>query len=527
MGIIDNFYYNINPEKALKRETARYKVDMLRDMGFKNSGYDEGGASKRKNSMKGWPAKSKSPQKDIDLNLNTLRQRARSLYMTAPIATSAIKTNRTNVIGSGLVLKSRIDHEVIGISHEEADILEKQIEKEWALWSESKMCDNNRQHIFVELQQIALVSWLMNGDCIGLIKYKDTTPYMPYQLRIKLIEGDKISNPNSYGDSIDLSLTDEKNSNRIVNGIEIDDDGAVIAYYVSNSYIDDYDTHKEWTRVEAYGELTGNPNVIHIFEAERCEQYRGVPFLAPVIETLKQLTRYTEAEIMAAVINGMFTVFVKTTEGEDDIDFEGVEEELVDGLDKSSYELGNGLINFLKQGEDIEVVDAKRPNINFDGFVNAMTKYIGAALEIPVELLTKNFTASYSASRAALLEAWKSFRMRRTWFANGFCQPIYELWLSEAVAKGRVNAPGFFLDPLIKKAYCRAEWNGPAQGQLNPVVEVQAAALKVEKGFSTREKETIEMNGGNFDSNVEQLALENQKMSKIINLDGGTTNYES
>jgi capsid protein len=168
------------------------------------------------------------------------------------------------------------------------------------------------------------------------------------------------------------------------------------------------------------------------------------------------------------------------------------------------------------------MADAKRPNVNFDGFVSSMTKYVGAALEIPVELLTKNFTASYSASRAALLEAWKAFRMRRTWFSNDFCQPVYELWLSEAVSKGRIKAPGFFNDPIIKKAYCRAEWNGPAQGQLNPTVEVEAAMKKVENGFSTREKETIEMNGGNFDSNVEQLLLENQKMSKInINNQGG------
>lgn len=515
MSIIDNIYMTLSPEKALKREVARQKINMIKDI--QNSGYDEGGASKRKNSMKGWPANSKSPQKDIDLNLNILRKRSRSLYMTAPLATSAIKTNRTNIVGSGLVLKSRLDYETLGISHEEADKLEKKIEKEWAIWSESKFCDNNLQHNFLELQQIALISWLMNGDGFGLVKYKEEKPYMPYQLRIKLIESDKVSNPDSFGDNIDLSLK-AKNKNRIFNGIEIDKDGAVIAYYICNSYSDDYDLKKEWIRVKAYGENTGNPNVIHIFEAERCEQYRGVPYLAPVIESIKQLTRYTEAEIMAAVINGMFTVFVKTEDGDDGIDFEGVDDDNSSDTgseSETSYQLGNGLINYMKPGESIEIADAKRPNVNFDGFVSSMSKYIGAALEIPHELLTKNFMASYSASRAALLEAWKAFRMRRTWFANDFCQPIYELWLSEAVSKDRINAPGFFNDPSIKKAYCRAEWNGPAQGQLNPVVEVNAAKLKVENGFSTREKETIEMNGGNFDSNIEQLILENEKMNKL------------
>ncbi|WP_162803227.1 phage portal protein [Salmonella enterica] len=81
----------------------------------------------------------------------------------------------------------------------------------------------------------------------------------------------------------------------------------------------------------------------------------------------------------------------------------------------------------------------------------AICRQIGAALELPYELLVKHFTASYSASRAALLEARKMFRMRREWMVLSFCQPIYEEWLSEAVAKGRVIAPGF-LWPEYKAA---------------------------------------------------------------------------
>ena len=60
-----------------------------------------------------------SPKEDIDANNATLRQRARMLYMAAPIATSAIKTNRTNVIGVGLKLQSRIDREALGMDQEQ------------------------------------------------------------------------------------------------------------------------------------------------------------------------------------------------------------------------------------------------------------------------------------------------------------------------------------------------------------------------------------------------------------------------
>ena len=239
--------------------------------------------------------------------------------------------------------------------------------------------------------------------------------------------------------------------------------------------------------------------------------------LAPVIESLKQLGRYTEAELVAAVVSGLFTVFVEKEGYSNEAPFGQIvpEEQQVDRYTENSIELGPGAIIDLNEGEKANVVNPGRPNAAFDGFVTSICRQIGAALEIPYELLLKNFNASYSASRAALLEAWKSFRMYREWLAADFCQPIYEEWLTEAVAKGRIDAPGFFGDPLIKKAYCGAEWNGPAQGLLNPTQEVAAAQKRVENGFSTRSKEAKEMNGTDYYKNISQLQQEEELMQAI------------
>lgn len=512
MNIFDKLVEFINPVSALNRENARHKLDIVKTI--KNSGYDESGANRNKNSMKGWTANSKSPQEDIDKNLNILRQRSRSLYMTAPLAVSAIKTNRTNVIGSGLKPKAKIDFEKLGLSSEEADIWEKNTEREFALWAESKYCDATKVNDFYELQQIACMSWLMNGDACAIISFEKNMDYMPYNLRIHLVESDRISTPNSNGSTVDLMST-SKNKNRIYNGVEIDDKGAVVAYYLCNTYpASNLISKKEWIRIEAYGKKTGIPNILMIFEAERPEQYRGIPYLAPVIESLKQLTRYAEAELMAAVVNGFFTVFIKTDLPTSEMPFTGIIENEEDN--SNDYSLGSGTINILKPGESIEMADSKRPNSNFDGFVMSMAKYIGAALEIPHELLTKSFMSSYSASRASLLEAWKAFKMKRNWIAKDFCQPVYEIWLTEAISTGRINAPNFFLDPAIKKAWCQCEWNGPAQGQIDPVKEVTAAQMRVLLGVSTRERETMELTGGDFDLNISQLIRENELMKNII-----------
>lgn len=358
------------------------------------------------------------------------------------------------------------------------------------------------------------MSWLMNGDACVLLEYEKPTRALPYGLRVHLIESDRVSTPHSTGNNVYLYATDPDTKNRIFNGIEVDSNNRVVAYHICSTYPNsNLYTRKEWKRVKAFGDKTGTPNVLMIYETERAEQYRGVPYLAPVIESLKQLTRYGEAEMMAAVINGFFTVFITSEKGTSETGFTGVvdEEDQVSD-DDVNYEIGPGMVNMLGPGEGVEIADSKRPSSNFDAFTTSLAKYVGAALEIPVELLVKNFSSSYSASRAALLEAWKAFRMKRSWMAADFCQPVYEIFLTEAIASGRLKAPGFFIDPLIRAAYCGAQWNGPAQGMIDPVKEVNAAEKRINIGLSTRQRETIEMTGGDFDSNVAQLAREKQLM---------------
>lgn len=499
MNVLDKAIAAISPEKGLKRAAARQRLKIM------NSGYSNYGASHTKKSLLGWLYGGGSAKEDIQENLATLRQRSRDLYMGVPLATGAIKTCRTNVVGGGLRLKSQIDYEVLGISEEEANKLESKIEREFALWADSPACDIERLDNFYELQQLAFLNWLMSGDVIVTLPVTRRIN-MPYDLRISLIEADRLSNPAGNANP------------KIVGGVEVNESGEVVAYHISTHHPLSFETiETKWTRVEAYGAKTGRRNVLHVMNRERIGQRRGVPFLAPVIEALKQLGRYTDAELVAAVVSGMFTVFIEKENASSETALGEVipEEQQVDSGDDGTLELAPGAIIDLNEGEKAKELNPGRPNTAFDGFVIAICRQIGAALEIPYELLVKNFNASYSASRGALLEAWKMFRMYRTWLANDFCQPIFEEWLTEAIAKGRISAPGFFADPIVRKAYCGAEWNGPAQGLLNPVQEVNAAEKRVANGFSTRDRETMELTGGDFHKNIQQLKREEKLMKEV------------
>ncbi|WP_339216258.1 phage portal protein [Solibacillus sp. FSL W8-0372] len=495
MNMIDRAIDVVSPAHAVKRQVAR------KTLGLMNTGYSNSGASKQKKSLRGWLFRGGSTKEDIEENLDTLRQRSRDLYMNTPLATGALKTIRTNAIGYGLVLNSQIDYEFLGLAEDEADAWETQVEREFSLWADSLMADALQMHNFYELQQIAFLSFLASGENFVALPYRNHKEHC-YGLRVQLIESDRVSNPSGA-------------SNNILSGVELGNYGEVVAYHICNMHpLSSGSGKKEWVRVEKFGKESGRQNLLHLMESERPDQRRGVPLLAPVIESLKQLDRYSEAELMAALVSSLMTVFIETTEDDDGsgpVVGEGIaEEEQVDQADETTVELAPGSVIALNPGEKATTSNPARNNTSFDPFVTAIMRQIGAALEIPYEVLVKHFTSSYSASRAALLEAWKMFKMRRTFMAKRFCQPIYEEWLTEAILIGRIHAPGFLEDPLIRKAYSQSEWNGPSQGQLDPLKEVNAAIKRVDEGFSTRAKETVELTGGDFWRNHAQRVREEE-----------------
>lgn len=521
MNPLDKAIGFIAPKWALEREQARQDLEEIRRLEThrrnigraKASGYGNYGASTRRKELKGWNDAGGSATEDVQENLSRLRTRARDLYMGVPIAAGALKCYQTNVVGSGLTPKPVLDAEALHITEEAADRLEKQISREFGLWADSTSCDAERFSSFYELQQMAILNWLMSGDVFALLQRKQRAG-TPYQTCIQLIEADRVCTPGNW---LDISA-DEK----ILGGVEVDESGEVIAYYIAKRHPLSYRGvalgPDDYVKVDAFGKDTGRRNVLHIMIRERIGTRRGVPILAPVIEALKQIGRYTDAELDAAVIQGFQTMVIQspmpTTEpplppGEMEEDAAFLQNA---PPEEGEIRLGPGAVVDLAPGEEMKQFNPSRPNVQFDNFVNAIAKQIGAALEIPHEMLLKQFTASYSASRAALLEAWKAFDERRDWFVEKFCQPVYEEWLAEAVALGRINAPGFFADPAIRKAYCSAQWYGPTQGQLDPVQEVKAAELRVLCGFSNRTREAMEMTGTDFRENMITAKRENELM---------------
>lgn len=479
--------------------------------------YGSHGASTTLNSLIGWILDPGNAEDNIDLFSATLRQRARDLFTGGGLGRSGPQTLSTATTGWGIMPKPKIDSEYLGLSDEEAEELERQILREFKLWADSKMCDAERQKDFFDMQQLAFLSMLVSGDCFALFGMKENKR-TPYQTTVRILEADRISTPDSGGDSTSRA-TDS--GGRIIDGVEIDKEGAVIRYYIaSRSPVAQNDSAElTWQPIDAYGAETGYPNILHIMTWERPEQRRGIPFVASEIEGLKQLDRYMNAELAANVVSAMLTVFITSNEDDGKPGMEDAiseEEKVTD--DELHLELAPGAIYDLPAGKQVTSVNPLRNNTAFKDFVETQFMIRGSGLGIPKEVLIKKFESNYTAARAALLDFQRTVKVFRSRFDRQFNQPIYEQVLAEAVATGRINAPGFFDDPLVRKAWSGCKWIGATMGHVDPLKEINAAAARIANNITTQEQEAAEYNGNDWTENIRQRRKELTELADLQEL---------
>jgi lambda family phage portal protein len=480
-GLLDRAIGAIAPARAVKRMYARWHYSAL------TGGYKGGRKDRRPTS--GWKTQDTSADAASLPDLTALRARSHDLVRNNPLAAGALQTKVTSIVGSGLRVKAEVDGDFIGLSEADKEETEAALEREFNRWADSCEGDISRRRNFTETQDLVLRSVLEAGDICALKRFKER-PGSPFGFKLQLIEAGRLSNPKWTRDSKTQA-----------GGVELDSDGAPKAYHFSapNEPLKG-SRPTDWVRVEAFA-ADGSPNVLHLYRQRRPDQTRGIPDFAAVIEPLKQLGDYTDGELQAAVISSFFTVFVKSETGEGLDEMEPTAETGGAASD-DDYKMAAGAILDLKPGEEISTANPGRPNDSFDPFVLAILRQVGVSLELPYEILIKHFTASYSAARAALLEAWKYYRRERHWLASKFCQPVYEAVITEAVARGRITLPGFLANADLRRAYLAAQWHGDAMPSIDPKKENEADALAEDRNWKTGAQNTSEKFGGDFDRNV-------------------------
>lgn len=466
------------------------------------------GASRTRDALAGWRIVSGAKDDLAARDLPTLRERSADLIRNNPIAASAVNTKSTGIVGTGLKLHASIDREFLGLDDDRADAWEAQAERLFQMWARSKDCHVKRTANFYTQQDLILRAVLCDGDHFVQLTTAEGSE-LPFRLALQHISAARVCNPDNKPDSATL-----------VQGIEKTASGAPVTIHVLNQ--DPRSTTRSvkrtWTPLPVFDADTNRRRTLHLYRALADDQTRGIPDLAPVIEPLKQLDRYTDTEIDAAVKNAIWALVVQSSNG-DGINALFGELSLED---RAAYYEKNPVsaiedgvrVAGLYPGDSLASFNPSRPNDSFDPFVSAVLNQVGAALELPREVLTKVFASSYSAARASLLQAVQFFDGRRAWLSGEICQPVYGAFIDEQVAVGRLAAPGYFADTLVRAAYLGSEWIGDAPGQIDETKAVDAAERRIAARLSNRKRETAALTGQDWEKNERQL----QKEERLIGM---------
>lgn len=486
---LDKVIAYFSPKIAMARMGARAQLALA-------GGYT--GAKMDRAALSRYNPTAGSPNTDIIRDLPTLRSRSRDQMRNSPVALGALNTKVSSVVGTGLSYTPAINASLLGLSEEEVANWAADTKSKFDAWAATPDCALDRRLNFYGIQDLVCRSAAESGDVFVLTPHVTRTKKKPI-LALQVVEADRICNPDG-----------KQNTDTLVDGLKLDPTtNETTAVYFAKRHPGDGLGKNEWEERPVRGAQTGRLNVIHFFETLRPGQVRGVPWMAPIIEPLKQLSRWSDAELNAAVTSSMFSIFVRMDpDAFEELFDEDAQGAIVNKATSWSGEMESGKAVNLLPGEEIQTAAPGRPNPAFDPFWTAMVRQIGMALEMPFEVLVMHFQSSYSAARAAMLMAWKAFRRSRDKLATYICQPVLELWLADEVAAGRIHAPGFFASDLVRAAWCGATWTGDGPGSLDPSKEVAAAADRVELGISTKDAESIAYDGISWETKHKQRVKE-------------------
>lgn len=467
------------------------------------------GAARDDMAMMGWDPQSGSADADLLPDLDTLMARSRDLGRNNGLMASANQTMRDNIVGSILRLSATPDYKLLGWERERARAWGNTTEALFRSYAETTECDAGRSLNLLGLTTQALAGAFGNGDAVGLPMWLPREGSR-WGTRMMMVEADRLATPPEL-----------QHRGNIRGGVELDQYGAPEAYHILRRHpgdglagllgFGDNWGMLQWDRIPAFT-AWGRRRVIHLHDKERVGQSRGKPIVAAVMREFHMAGKYSANELQASVASSLVAAFL-----ESDMDPESAAGLFGDDP-RSAWEksvkqaqtirgLKGAAIIPLPAGAKLQGFAPNRPNAAFEAFMLAVLRHIAAGLNIPYELLVKDFSkTNYSSARAALLEAWRYFNGRRRWLSDYWLKPIYELWLEEAVNAGLVEAPDFYAN---KYAYTRCRFIFGGRGWVDPVKEAQAAALRMDAGLSTLEQECAEQ-GLDYEEVLDQLQLENK-----------------
>ena len=456
---------------------------------------------------------------DYIFDYQNIRARGWKVYHDSAICQTFINNYVQWVCGAGLKIQCEPNVDVIKQFHKDFDKKKfvNQAEGRFRLHANSKHSTVCKTLSLSKQYPQAVLTACVGGDCLIINRVVNNT------VKTDLVDGRLVTNPHDAG----MLLAVEERGNRLYEGVEFDENGTHIAFYVLKSD----GTHN---RIEAYGAKTGRLQAFLLYATHhRAGDVRGLPMHYASIEMLTNMDKLIGACVSGAVKAANYALVVEHNHfstGES-IAIQGMAEAIGSDLLKQQQEdvavnlktnaTASGVDSLIELpiGATVKTMPATS-NTNIGPFVETAVMFYGASMGMPYEMATMVFKNSFSASRMSSQSFQQILNNMREMYSD-YYQVAYSLYLEIEVLLGNVEAPGYLEaimknDYIMVEAYISNRYLGPRVPQADPSKEIKSAILAIQHGIKTHEQAADENGGGDYSTNVLYLGEEYELMQKYI-----------
>jgi len=337
-------------------------------------------------------------------------------------------------------------------------------------------------------QQFVVSDRILSGD-IGFIMLKNG--------QLQPIESPRIATPQ-----------DQMSNPNVVEGVKRSAKGVVTGYYVCPRKNDGGIDNTKSKFIPAN-------NFIHCYRPGRADQLRGVAELAPAVNKLRDYDT-TDQFVLNKIKNDASILTVKTKGNKLANErarnaYTLTDENDQDPIKVEKRDWGNEIT--LNPGEEYNSFDGKAPNNEYVPYLEHELKAISACMNLPYEFLMLIFTqGSYSAQRAAMLHAQKTFTDWHQYVIGVFLRRVWNWRIAKAIKEGVL--PPAPVDAQGRSQWWNVEWSLPHFGWIDPLKQVQAQRERIRLGVTSLELETRSEGkevGDMFEDTKQTMILAQQK----------------
>lgn len=400
--------------------------------------------------------------------LPTLRKRSRAAVRNDPYAASAISKRVSNLIGTGITPRARLDDAAL---REALNLL-------WEDWVDESDADDRTD--FYGLQMIIARMVEEAGECFVRRRNRRPEDGLAVPLQLQVLPPDFVPVDRNFK---------TRSGNVVRAGIEFDAIGRRVAYWMWQSHPGDPGAPRR-----GYNQLNRIPadQVLHIFEPLEGGQLRGVPRLSPVLLRLKSLDNYDDAVLFRQEVSNLFAGFI-TRPRQDGAPIFDPSTGLAPAQDRDGTPmvgLEPGTMQELLEGEEVVFSDPPDAGNTYVDFMRQQLMAAAVGVDLPYELLTGDMGDISDRTLRVLLNEFRR-RIEQVQFSvyvYQLCRPVRAWWLDTAYLSGAVDLPDY---PTRRREFLRTRWIPQGWAYIHPVQDVQGKLLEIGGGLASRSEHAL------------------------------------